>query len=376
MESDIASLLKQLVSVKSTYPDEKEIGEYLFQLFQSHNYNPKKQIVENNRFNLTVQKGHGKKSVLLYSHLDTVNVVEGWQTDPLELNIKNGKAFGLGAWDMKGGMAVNILTFLRFHPKNFRLKLVFCVDEENISKGVQTLIKTNFINDVDCVISPEPAFDYGLRGIVTGRIGRAVYNIEIKGESRHFALYEKMYDINLFAAEFLVQISRLNRIIGHRKQFIFARKIISEAVGMSIPPKTCIQLDSSVLPPNTHNQILDCLAGIGKNLSKKYGNYFSVKLGFLQRDTPFLESYQIKDNNPYLKLLKKSIGQKTGLAAQDYFRSSVADENVFGSHGKTVLGIGAHGGNAHAANEWVSLSSLEKLYIILNSFLEKVNTQI
>lgn len=145
---------------------------------------------------------------------------------------------------------------------------------------------------------------------------------------------------------------------------------------MSIPSKTYLQLDSSILPPNTHKSIIQYLKDVSVKLNNKYKNYFRIKINFFPRATPFLESYKINDENHYLNLLKKSVFETLHSKAIPYFRSSVADENIFGSHGFTVLGIGPEGGNAHAPNEWVSLSSLNKLYIIINNFLQKVDKTI
>jgi acetylornithine deacetylase/succinyl-diaminopimelate desuccinylase-like protein len=71
--------------------------------------------------------------------------------------------------------------------------------------------------------------------------------------------------------------------------------------------------------------------------------------------------------------MSDSIKEITGRKAKTYFRSSVADDNIFGFAGYPVLGIGPVGGNAHAPNEWVSISSLKTLYNIIKDFLDRVD---
>ncbi len=375
MGDKILDFLNKLVSIDSHYPEEKNLCMHLNHLLEDHGF-IQKQRVENNRFNLVVEKGKGKKSVLLYSHLDTIGVANGWKTKPFKLTVVGNKAYGLGSWDMKGGMAVNILNFLNFQPKNFTLKIAFCVDEENISKGGYRLINSNFMKGVECVVSPEPAFYYKNRGIVIARPGRAVYVIKIKGLPLHYALYHPALDINLFLSDFLNELKRLNKFSNKKNGFIFARRIESKTTGMSTPHEISLELDSSILPPKTNKQLLEEIKNLAKIIKRKYGNYFSVNVSFLKRDTPFLNSYEISKNNKYLKMLKQSVSEKIGKKALPYFRTSISDENIFGVHGITVLGIGPNGGNAHAPNEWVSLSSLEKLYIIINDFLNKVDNQV
>jgi acetylornithine deacetylase/succinyl-diaminopimelate desuccinylase-like protein len=370
-------LLSELVAINSVFPNEKRLAGYLFSFFGKHKYKPVTQKVDKNRYNIIVEKGKGSQNLILYSHLDTVAVADGWLTNPFNLKLNKDKAFGLGAWDMKGGMAVNIFTFLNFPPKNYKLKLVFCVDEENISKGAYRLVDSDFIRDIQCVISTEPAFKYGTRGIVTGRIGRVVYRVEIIAPSKHFAFYNARLDINLFLAEFLRQLKKINKTISkEKKQFIYARKIVSKSIGMSLPQKVVLELESSILPSQNSDTILNKIKNIGLKVNNKFNNYFKINVNYLRRDTPFLQSYEIDKNSLYLRLLKQSIGEITNKSAQPYFRDSVADENVLAAKGLTVLGIGPEGGCAHAPNEWVSLKSLAKLYQILNNFLSKVDENI
>jgi acetylornithine deacetylase/succinyl-diaminopimelate desuccinylase-like protein len=101
----------------------------------------------------------------------------------------------------------------------------------------------------------------------------------------------------------------------------------------------------------------------------KYNGNFSLEINPVKRQTPFLESYEVDSDNLYLKTLKKSVLKVTKKTVIPYFRSSVADENIFGAKGITTLGIGPCGGNAHAANEWVSIASVNKLSHILSHFL-------
>lgn len=369
MDSNILSQLETFVSLNSTYPHEQKMGEHVLNLLSESGFIVQKQYVDSQRFNVLVEKGSGEKSLLFYAHLDTVGVVEGWKTDPFKLTITGDKAFGLGAWDMKAGLLANIIAFQKCNPKNIKLKIVFCVDEEYISLGGHALINSPFMDDVACVISTEPAFQHGLQGIVTGRIGRAVYDGAISTKSRHFAFYEPRYDINLVYTDLLQCINTLYKKTEDQKQFVFVRSMESSVTGMSLPEKISFQLDSSVLPPNSHISILKTLQSIAQKLEKKYNSVFSFKIQYHKRATPFLEPYTIDNGNSYLQLLKKSVMRVTKKKPIPYFRSSVADENIFGSRNIPTLGIGPMGGNVHGANEWVSINSIRVLVRILTHFI-------
>ena len=373
MEKEITNLLKKLIEINSVYPNELILAKFIEQILKKGGYRITKQAVDKNRFNILVEKGLGKESILLYSHLDTVGIVDGWKTNPLKLTVKTNRAYGLGSWDMKGGMAMNIIAFLNSQPKNLKLKMALCVDEENISKGGHKLMNSDFMKDVVCTISTEPSFFYGNNGIVIGRPGRAIFTVQISGRPNHYALYDKKIDINIFVSEFIQKLSIEYKKSANKKQFLFIRKISSETVGASTPNKIYLEIDSSIIPPKTSDQVKTGIENITKKINQKYEQYFTISVDYFKRETPFLESYEIKKDNLYLGLLKKSILKTTRKKAVPYFRSSVADENIFGSHGNTVLSIGPIGANAHAPNEWVSLSSLEKLYNIINDFLVRVD---
>lgn len=375
MDDKILFLLKKVVAINSVYPNEEKLIDFLFSYLKKRNIFVIKQKVSENRFNLLAEKGKGEKAVLFLSHADTVNLTGNWQTNPFQLTQKGDRLFGLGAWDMKGGLVVNLLTFLESNPKNYQFKLAITIDEENISLGGYTLAKSDFIKNVDCLISTEPAFRYGIKGMVIGRSGRAVYQVILSRPSLHSAFYHPKKDLNLVLADFINQIKSFYQEKGDKKRLIQIRKIRTENIGMSLVSKIEIELESMVIPPLSHQKVLERLKRGFEKILKRYDSKIKCEVNFYQRKTPFLEPYLIKKDNFYLKKLKQSVKDVTHQQALLYFRSSVADDNIFGAMGKIVLGIGPEGGNAHNVNEWVSLNSLIKLKEILTNFTIKITSK-
>jgi acetylornithine deacetylase len=142
-------------------PDPKKLAAR-YQAFNSgHTYEDRDCVV-------AVFKGTGGgRSILLNSHIDTVfpAAPERWLTDPFEPVEKDGRIFGLGACDTKGGMAA-VLTALRLiHENNVKLKgdVVFesVVDEEaGGGNGTLACIDAGYRADAALVTEPnmlEPA---------------------------------------------------------------------------------------------------------------------------------------------------------------------------------------------------------------------------
>ena len=69
----------------------------------------------------------GQPDVLFNVHLDTVPAANGWTSDPHRLIVEQGRAFGLGACDIKGAAAA-LLTIAQEGAEN--LALLFTSDEE------------------------------------------------------------------------------------------------------------------------------------------------------------------------------------------------------------------------------------------------------
>lgn len=126
------------------------------------------------------------------SHTDVVEVGAGWTFDPFGGDVADGKIYGRGACDMKGGLAASIIAaeaFIETHP-DFAgaIEISGTADEETGGYGgVAYLAEQGYFNPsrVQHVIIPEPL---NKDRICLGHRGGWWAEIETKGEIAHGAM--------------------------------------------------------------------------------------------------------------------------------------------------------------------------------------------
>ena len=117
-------------------------------------------------FNILLKKGSPK--YLFNVHLDTVPAGEGWNFDPHKLTVKDNKAFGLGACDIKGAAAC-LLALIECEALNNYAILLSTDEEAGQSTCIKRFIETK--PNFEAIIVSEPTQNKAVtchRGIFTG----------------------------------------------------------------------------------------------------------------------------------------------------------------------------------------------------------------
>ncbi len=121
--------------------------------------------------------------LVLAGHTDTVPFDEnGWAKDPLILEDRDNRLYGLGSTDMKGFFAIALEAASAFDPKDFKapLYLLGTADEESTMQGARALMREHLPSAKAAVIG-EPT---NLQPIRLHK-GIMMQSVQLRGKSGH-----------------------------------------------------------------------------------------------------------------------------------------------------------------------------------------------
>lgn len=151
MPDSTIDLLRHLIAIDSVNPSltpgadgEAEIGSFIAKELRTSGMDVEVQPVANGRANIIgvvegTQKG---RTLMLCGHMDTVGVAG--MKSPFDPVHKDGRIYGRGSQDMKGGLAAMIAAATHFAStgglRSGRLVLAAVIDEEYGSIGAEALV--------------------------------------------------------------------------------------------------------------------------------------------------------------------------------------------------------------------------------------------
>jgi acetylornithine deacetylase/succinyl-diaminopimelate desuccinylase-like protein len=219
----IINLLQQLIAIPS-YVDknnnEKKLGEFIFSFLNKNLpwFKIQKQKVTDSRFNLIASDGYKPKLIFL-CHLDTVKPTDDIKK-MLIPKIKDKKIYGLGACDMKGGIA-SLLIALKEKNKTKGVMVIFDCDEEYYFLGIKKILEEYSFNP-KLVVCPEPTD----LEIVNGCRGVTEIEFEVLGKTAHAA----NPNLGINAIEQSVNlISQLKRKLNIKKNIFLGKTTVNLA---------------------------------------------------------------------------------------------------------------------------------------------------
>jgi len=357
-------VLAEMIRINSIVGQESEMAEYLKNELINLGLKCEMVEVESGRPNIYARLKADKpgKRLNFNGHTDTVPVVDGWETDPFIPVIKEGKLFGLGACDMKAGIAC-ILNMIRAfvesgHPFNGELSFSGVIDEEAYGKGAKAMLQTDFVN-VNAIVLAEPYPGDEVKPIPLGITGKILYDLSVKGKAAHG--FRPHLGINAIEelGKILVNLNKLN----FKEHSNFGRgnyctlKIEGgyEIYSVVVPAHARMEINRLLVPGETVQTAIEDM----KRLVEDLNLTAEVKV---KTKPPQYESYIIDKNEPIIQIFDVIYKEIMGKAPHYDYTSGITDANIFaGEAGIPCLHLGPNQEVAHQKNEYVNLDWLEPL---------------
>jgi len=365
-------LLRELVALPSVNPaflperdpraGEGRLAEFVAAIAARAGLDIELQTVSAGRPNVVARlcpTGKARRTILLAPHLDTVSAT----VDGFRPRVKDGKLHGRGACDTKGSIAamldaVRTLAKSGSRPRETEVVFAGVVDEENAQAGSRALVAGGFKADLAIVGEPTR-----LR-VVTAHKGSLWLELQTHGKAAHGArpelgrnaVHEMARIVDAIETDYAAQLRR-------RRHALLGRATVS--VGTirggtqpNIVPASCsMALDRRTLPGETEAGVRREIAGF---LSRR-------RLHARLRETKLAPCNPMETDArlPLVRALLKCVGLGRP-AGVDYF----CDAAVLAEGGipSVVFGPGDIA-QAHTADEWISLRSLERAKELLVNYL-------
>ena len=372
MPETLTDLLVALVRLDSTNPalvphgaGEQAIARFVADWLTAHDIPAELDEAAPGRFSViaTVKGIGGGRSLVLNAHLDTVGT-EG-MTTPFEPAVRDGRMYGRGTYDMKGGLAACLMALL--DAKAIRLRgdviLIAVADEEHASLGMQSVLKRV---TADAAIVTEPTE----LCVAIAHKGFTWHEITTYGRAAHGSRPNLGVDAIAHMGRVLGRLEALGQELSTREAHPLLghgslhASLISGGQELSSYPDRCIlQIERRTLPGETPATVTQELEALLTDLAADPTFYAEHRL-ILARD-PF----GVMEDAPIVQTLQAAATAVLGASPPILGQTFWMDSAFLAAAGISTVVFGPQGAGAHATEEWVDLSSLQRCHQILTTTL-------
>ena len=353
-EAEAAELTTRLVARRSYPGEEGAVQQVVAEWLTDHGLAPevRDHPTARDRPNVVARIANGPgPTLLLNGHVDTVLEVDGWSSDPWRARRDGDRLIGLGACDMKAGVAAAMLVAraLHRHRDHWRGTLQFSsvVDEEALSLGARALIADGLRADACVVVesSWRPCL---------GSVGKVLARVEVRGRAAHAAWPATGVNAVVEAARFVAGLDGLP--LGDHPRLTASRCVLGLHGGnqqyvITVPEHARVVLNRMIVPGESAATVATELQDLVARLASPAA--FEVVI-----DPPFYPPWETDPDHPLARRFALAYAAETG-ASPDWAYTGFGDANLFaGEADIPTIQFGPHGANFHQADEWVDVPSI------------------
>ena len=290
-----------------------------------------------------------EKPVVLMGHRDTV--FPKGEAGRRPFRIEDGRAYGPGVVDMKGGLVINafvLAAFKRFGGAPAPLAGLITSDEEIASPSSRPVIE-RVARQARCVLNSEPGRPSG--SVVTGRKGGVFLVFEVTGKAAHSgANFEKGVSA---IGELAHKVVAMHGLTDVARGITLNVGIVKGGQSVNTTaPHAGGQIDLRYVKPEDRARALAALQAI---VDKSYVPGTTAKFEIRGEFLPLTSTPEAEQ----LFATYQGAAADAGLTVGGEFTGGCADSGFTAAVGcPTLCGTGPVGANAHTPEEFLEIATL------------------
>jgi succinyl-diaminopimelate desuccinylase len=276
--------------------------------------------------------------------------------------------YGLGACDMKSGVAAAMLATRALHERrdlwSGTLILTTVVDEEAHSVGARGLVERG-IHANACIVTE------GNWRPVIGGVGKVLVRADIIGKAAHGSWPADGINAAVEGAKLVARIDEITLAEHPRMratQCVLGFQSGSAQYVITVPESARFTINRHTVPGETGDRALEQMRALAAALSSPAQFEFAI-------DPPYYPAWETAPDHPFVEQFAAAYEAETGHPADFTYNQGVADTNYFADLGIPCVQFGPRGDRYHQANEWVDVTSIATtIRVLLRTALSLFST--
>lgn len=296
--------LKDLIAINTVNPPGNEglAARYIQETLKNYGIDCQQILITGNRLNVISNcYGGNGPAVLLTGHLDVVPIGDGWNSDPFQAEEHDGRIYGRGACDMKGGIAAMMAAAIwAIETKEVirPFRLGFVADEEIYGTGTRELLQSLPLGLLKYVVIGEPTENE----IHIAHRGAIRFRFCVHGKACHAGAPTEGINALENAAKVIEAIQRVQKQIELRRHEVLPPPTIcctmaNAGVKDNIVPSDCVLIvdcrpgvgDSAEMFEIAIRKELEAIGGLQEGATLTSETYIDVPAGCVAKESPIVE---------------------------------------------------------------------------------------
>ena len=369
---DAVALTRELSRIDSRNPElvsggpgEGAVAQHLAGVLGGWGFRIELHEVRPGRPNVVARIGSGQRSIMLNGHLDVVGT-DGMVHAPFAAESRNGRIYGRGSADMKGGIAAMCVAAAMAGPDaGVEIIVAAVIDEEYGSLGTIDLIERGVRADAAIVTEPTRL------AIMPAHRGFSWVEVTVHGRAAHGSRWEIGVDAIRHAGLVLAELDAVEQdVLPRREHPLLGRgslhaSLIEGGSGMSTYPDRCVlKIERRTLPGESADDALrEVMAACDRVRSRRPSFNADVRLMLSQPPS------DVETAAPVVRALGSAL-RESGEPERIEGMSAWTDAALLNGAGIPAVCFGPGDiALAHAAEEWIEEQEIERATSVLARFL-------